>query len=161
PSRVRRSRMHAAVSRRPRLRRRAALLAVLLCLSSTALAYEDRDGNRIDDRIDAVHAQGWNAAFVNGDPSQRMRIGVENPTNQVFATCVAHPHRPPTADQLALSAMGVTMVWPFVNISYIESRATFDQISLIRELPGVTAVEAVPVDYALNHYGSRVVRARD
>src|SRR5205814_3017511 len=64
-------------------------------------------------------------------------------------------------DQAALAGTGVSMVWPFVNIHDIESRATWAQIQLIRVLPGVTAVEAVPVDYAVNHYGSRVVRARD
>ena len=136
-------------------------LVLFLCLASTALAYEDRDGNRVDDRIDAVHTLGWNAAFVNGDPSQRMRIGVENPAAVVFAIYVGYDHPPTAQDQLALSATGVAMVWPFVNISYIESRATYAQIGLIRVLPGVTAVEAVPVDYALNHYGSRVVRSRD
>jgi serine protease AprX len=53
------------------------------------------------------------------------------------------------------------MAWPFQSIDYIESRATYAQVQLITTLPGVTHVEAVPVHYAMNHYGSRVVRARD
>ena len=136
-------------------------LAGLSALASPAYAYVDLNGNAIDDRIDAVHAQGWNAAFVNGDPAQRMRIGVENPANVLFAVYVAYDHPPTAVDRAALAATGVTMVWPFVNIPTIESRATYAQIDVIRALPGVTRVEAVPVDYALNHYGSRVVRARD
>ena len=124
------------------------MLALLFALgfASRAIAYEDRDGNRIDDRIDAVHTLGWSAAFVNGDPGQHMRIGVENAANVVYAIYVRYDHRPSMQDQVALSLTGVSMVWPFVNITYIESRATFAQIDLIRLLPGVTAVEAVPVD---------------
>lgn len=136
-------------------------LALVATLAMPALAYQDLDGNRIDDRIDAVHAQGWNAAFVSNDPTQKMRIGVENPADIVYAIYVGYDHPPTALDQTALAATGVTMVWPFVNIRYIESRATYAQIEVIRTLPGVTQVEAVPVDYALNHYGSRVVRARD
>src|SRR5262249_29549752 len=113
------------------------------------------------DRIDAVHAQGWSAAFVNHEPTQRMLIGVQNPTNVLYAIYVTYDHKPTAADQATLARMGVTMVWPFVNIPTIESQATFDQISNIREVFGVVRVEAVPVDYAFNHYGSRVVRARD
>jgi len=143
------------------LRRLAPALALLAGLVPAAFAYEDRDGNKIDDRIDAVHALGWNAAFVNGDPAQRMRIGVENPAAPVFAIYVRYDHRPTPQDELAIRATGATMAWPFVNIPYVESRATWPQVAVIAALPGVTAVEAVPVDYATNHYGSRVVRSRD
>ena len=136
-------------------------LVLVSCLASSALAYQDLDHNRIDDRIDAVHTLGWNAAFVNGDPTQRMSIGVESPAEIVFAVYVRYDHAPTAADRTALAGTGVSMVWPFVNIHDIESRATWTQIQLILLLPGVTAVEAVPVDYADNHYGSRVVRARD
>lgn len=136
-------------------------LVLVIGLASSALAYEDRDGNRVDDRIDDVHTLGWNAAFVNGDVQQRMRIGVENPADVVFAIYVSYDHKPTTLDETSLAATGVSMVWPFMNIDYIESRATYAQVQAIRLLPGVTGVEAVPVDYALNHYGSRVVRSRD
>src|ERR1044072_8494001 len=135
-------------------------LVLVSCLASSALAYQDLDHNRIDDRIDAVHALGWNAAFVNGDPTQRMSIGVESPAEIVFAVYVRYDHAPTAADRTALAGTVVSMVWPFVNIHDIESRATWTQIQLILLLPGVTAVEAVPVDYADNHYGSRVVGGR-
>ena len=41
------------------------------------------------------------------------------------------------------------------------SEADLAQVGAIAALAGVTRVEAIPVDYATNHYGSRVVRARD
>ena len=142
----------------------AALIAAVFCcacLVMSAEAFVDRNLDKIDDRIEDVHVYGWNAAFVDGDPTARMRIGVENPALPVFAIYVGYDHRPAALDEATLSATGVSMVWPFQNIDYIESRATWAQIEAISGLPGVTRVEAVPVEYALNHYGSRVVRARD
>ena len=143
---------------------RLAVLAALLLAplaATTAVAYVDQDLNRIDDRIESVHANGWNAAFVNNDPTQRMRIGVSSPAAIVYAIYVGYDHRPTAADQALLAGTGVAMVWPFESVDVIESRATWVQVQAIAALPGVTRVEAVPVDYALNHYGSRVVRARD
>ena len=138
-----------------------AALATVVAAASPALAWRDVDNNRIDDQIDRVHAQGWNAAFVDNDPTDRMIIGVENPANVVFAVYVAYDHHPTAADRTGLLSTGVTMSWPFLSIDYVESRATYAQIQAMTALPRVTHVEAVPVFYALNHYGSRVVRARD
>ena len=137
-----------------------ALVALVLAVPE-ARAWRDQDQNRIDDAIDRVHAQGWNAAFERQDPSRRMIIGVSNPIDVVYAVYVAYDHRPTAADQADLWATGVTMAWPFVNIDYIESRATWAQIQQALTRPGVTHVEAVPVFYATNHYGARVVRSRD
>jgi subtilisin family serine protease len=141
----------------------AGLAAILSALvpSRGAEAYVDQNLNRIDDRIEQVHVNGWSAAFVDGDPTQRMVIGVENPAGIVYAVYVGYDHKPNAVDELALAGVGVSMVWPFQFVDYIESRATHAQILAIAALPGVTQVEAVPVDYATNHYGSRVVRARD
>ena len=144
----------------------AAALALLLPLSlavlpSRALAWVDQDQNRIDDRIDAVHAQGYDAAFVDHDASKHMVIGVEAAAEPVFAIYVAYDRRPTSADEAILLGAGATMAWPFQNIDYIESHATYPQILSIVGLPGVTHVEAIPVEYATNHYGTRVVRARD
>lgn len=145
-------------------RRRAAVLGVAplaLLLATSAFAYVDQNANKIDDRIEDVHTNGWNAAFVNQDPSQRMRIGVESAAAIVYAIYVGYDHKPTVADETALATTGVSMVWPFLYIDYIESRATWEQVQAITALPGVDRVEAIPVEYATNHYGSRVVRARD
>lgn len=141
----------------------AGLAAALFALAAggSAQAYVDQNFNRIDDRIEQVHANGWNAAFVGNDPTKRMVIGVENPAGIVYAVYVGYDHKPTALDQAGLAAIGLSMVWPFQFVNYIESRATHAQILAIAALPGVTRVEAIPVDYASNHYGSRVVRARD
>jgi subtilisin family serine protease len=141
-----------------------AILAVALlglAVPRTAHAFIDQDKNRLDDRIEAVHANGWNAAFVDNDPTKRMKIGVENPANVVYAIYVGYDHYPNAADKALLAGTGVAMVWPFLHINFIESRATWVQIQAILALPGVKMVEAIAVEYPLNHYGARVVRSRD
>ena len=139
-----------------------ALVAMALTgLASLAEAYVDLNANRIDDRIERVHAAGWNAAFVDDDPTARMAIGVENPAGIVYAVYVRYAAKPTDLDRTLLLGTGVTMAWPFTSIDYIESRATWPQVNAITALPGVTRVEAIPVEYATNHFGSRVVRARE
>jgi subtilisin family serine protease len=133
----------------------------LFALPAPAAAWVDANVNRIDDRIERVHVEGWHAAFEDSDPEGRMRIGVANPADVIYAVYVRYGHAPTAIDQAALAATGVSMAWPFRYIPYIESRATFAQVAVISALPGVTRVEAVPVMYAINHYGSRVVRSRD
>ena len=139
----------------------ALALVALVAFAPRADAYRDLDQNKIDDSIDRVHTEGWAAAFENHNPTQRMIIGVQNPANIVYAIYVGYDHHPTAADQATLLTTGVTMAWPFININYIESHATWLQIQMIKALPGVTQVEAIPVEYALNHYGARVVRSRD
>jgi subtilisin family serine protease len=139
-----------------------ALLAALSLLPAASVhAYVDLNANRIDDRIERVHAVGWNAAFEGENPTKRMAIGVENPAAIVFAVYVRYDHKPTVVDQNALLATGATMAWPFTYVPYIESRATWTQVALMASLPGVTRVEAIPVEYATNHYATRVLRARD
>ena len=153
-----------------RLRIALALLVVLLGAMlllaafgvAPAFAYVDANANQLDDVIEDVHANGWNAAFENADPlNGRMRIGIENPSNIVYAVYLRYDRRPSAVDEAAVLATGATMAWPFMNIDCLESRATFVQLQAMATLPGVTRIEAVPVEYALNHYGSRVVRSRD
>ena len=137
------------------------LVGGLVLIATSAHALVDLNGNRIDDRIERVHTVGWNAAFENDNPGQRMSIGVENPAAIIYAVYVRYDHRPSEVDRTALLATGVTMAWPFTYVPYIESRATFGQVQLAANLPGVTRIEAIPVEYATNHYATRVLRARD
>ena len=138
-----------------------ALAAASLVGVPRAEAYVDVNANKIDDRIERVNTVGWNAAFVDDDPTKRMAIGVQNPAGIVYAVYVGYGHRPTVADRSLLLSTGVTMAWPFQYIDYIESRATWTQVAAIAALPGVTRIEAIPVEYANNHFGSRVVRAKD
>jgi hypothetical protein len=140
----------------------AASLALGVFAPASALAYVDANANKIDDIIEQVNAGGWNIAFENADPvNGRMRIGVSNPLNILYAVYLGYDHHPTAVDEAAVLAAGGTMAWPFVNIDFIETHATFPQIQLMANLPGVTMVEAIEVHYALNHYGSRIVRARE
>ncbi|TPW14318.1 MAG: AprE2, partial [bacterium] len=129
--------------------------------STRAAAWRDADSNKIDDAIDQIQSSGWAWAFENQDPSGRLLIGVENPALPIYAIYVGYDHPPTVVDQTLLRSTGVAMVWPFTYINYIESRATWSQIQSIKNLAGVTRVEAIPVMYATNHYGARTVRARD
>ena len=148
-----------------RWRRSAVTLLVCAVLGAGAIrpaaAYVDRNANKIDDVIETVNRDGWAAAFEHNDPAQRMSIGVQNPANIVYAIYVRYDHKPTALDQTLLGGTGVSMVWPFLYIPYIQSEATFAQVLAITALAGVDRVEAVPVEYAMNHYGSRVVRARE
>ena len=149
------------VSALPALAFAALVLALAGATALPAAAYVDLNSNRIDDRIERVRTVGWNAAFVDDDPTKRMAIGVENPAGIVFAVYVRYAAAPTELDRTLLLGTGVTMAWPFQYIPYIESRATWSQVTAIAALPGVTRVEAIPVEYAINHFGSRVVRAKD
>src|SRR5262245_16176826 len=110
-----------------RWRRPAVSLLLVAALGAglcrTAHAYRDTNANRIDDVIENVNQNGWAAAFEHNDPSQRMAIGVENPANIVYAVYVKYDHKPTALDQTLLHGTGVSMVWPFLYVNYIESRA--------------------------------------
>lgn len=121
----------------------------------------DQNQDRIDDRIARVNLVGWHAAFVNEDPGQRMEIAVFSDQPLRFGVYIGYDHRPASAELTSLAALGLNAIHPYECIDYVRSEATFDQIQSIAQLPGITRIEAIPMVYATNHYGSRVVRARD
>src|SRR5439155_19382500 len=49
----------------------------------------------------------------------------------------------------------------FRSIDYVLADATYSQIQSVVASPGVTRAAAVPTMAPTNHYGARVVRARD
>src|SRR5262245_29683712 len=94
--------------------RSAGLALVLFILSVFVLpspggAWTDLNNNKIDDAIDQVNTQGWAAAFENGDPQQRMAIGVEAGQAIRYAVYIRYDHKPTAADQAALATTGVSM----------------------------------------------------
>ncbi len=139
------------------------LLVHALCATRANAAQwiDDTNGNRIDDRIEQVDTHGLAAAYVNSDPTQRMRIGVFAGVPIAFAIYVGYDHHPTAGDVATLSSVGVPFTHPYLYIDYVRTQATYLQIQSIANLPGVTRVEAIPMMYATNHYGARVVRARD
>jgi subtilisin family serine protease len=139
-----------------------ASLVLALSAAGTANAWiHDRNSNRIDDRLERVHAFGLAAAFENENLSQRMVIAAFAGSPIVYGVYVGMDHPPTAADRLQLTALGVTAIHGYRYIPYVRGNATFAQIGLIASLPGVTRVEAIPMMYTNNHYGSRVVRAQD
>ena len=144
-------------------------LAVVSMGAPSAAWIRDRNENGIDDTIERVHLLGPAAAYEKG----RLAIGVTSGatgatgatgaagTTLTYAVRVKYDHLPTALDVAALSALGVSWTRPYLYIPYIRTEATYTQIQLALALAGVTRVEAVPVIYALNHIGTRAVRARD
>jgi subtilisin family serine protease len=124
----------------------------------------DSDGDRIDDRIEQVAAAGPQAAYVDNDPAKRRIIALFNEqaarAEIEFGIYVGYDHHPTQADADELSLRGQP-VKRYEYIDYIRTQATFAEILSIAALPGVVRVEAIPMMYPVNHWGSRVVRARD
>ncbi|HET9888716.1 MAG TPA: S8 family serine peptidase [bacterium] len=125
----------------------------------------DQDENKIDDRIERVHELGRAEAFVGGDVNGRRRIALyeeaQRSNEAEFGIYIGYRARPGNADLDELRALGLTILKPYLYIDYVRSQATFAQIQALAGLSSVARIEAIPMMYATNHWGSRVVRARD
>ncbi|NNF08636.1 MAG: S8 family serine peptidase [Candidatus Eisenbacteria bacterium] len=140
----------------------ALMVAVGLSLPLAAQAWiHDTDANKIDDRIEAVNANGFAHAFENNNINQRMVIGVFDGAPITYAIYVGYDHRPTSLDETTLQGLSVGTTKVYQYIDYIRTTSTFAQIQTIAGLPGVTRVEAIPMMYPTNHWGARVVRSRD
>ena len=144
----------------------ATFLAVALANPCWARPWiHDQDENKIDDRIERVHQAGRAEAFVGGDVNGRMRIALfedsERSGAPEFGIYIAYRAHPGNADVNELRALGLTILKPYLYIDYVRSQATFEQIQELARLSSVTRIEAIPMMYATNHWGSRIVRARD
>ena len=142
---------------------RSALVTLLaLGVASPARAWlYDQNHNRIDDRIEQVNAVGLSAAYENGDLTKRMLIAVTPGPPILYRVYVGYDHHPTALDAAAVTAAGATILYPFHAIDYYQVQASYPQILALIQQPSVTRITAVQVMYAFNHYGSRVVRARD
>lgn len=144
---------------------RRCALAVLLTAAASRPSnawIHDQNANRIDDRIERVELNGIAAAHARDDLSARRTIAVLNAAAPYrYGVYVGYDHAPTLLDTQALSTLGLTSLKPYQYIPYVRSAATYAQIVAIAALPGVTRIEAIPMMYPTNHYGSRVVRARD
>jgi hypothetical protein len=139
-----------------------ALATLLLASAPPSQAWiDDTNGDKIDDRITRVHLDGIAASYVNDDPSQRQIIAVTQGATLRYGVYVGYDHHPTASDVSALRGLGLTTVRPYEFIDYVRSEASYDQIVTMSRMSGVRRIEAIPMVYATNHYGSRVVRARD
>lgn len=142
-------------------------LGALISLAMFAPAgawMHDNNTNKIDDRIERVHFDGRAKAFEADDVSKRMVIALfesELRSDLEFGVYLGYDHHPTEADLAELRGVGLSILKPYLYIDYVRTQATFAQIEAIAALSAVRRVEAIPMVYPDNHYGSRVVRARD
>ncbi len=140
------------------------VLAPLVLVAPAGAWIHDRDANKIDDRIELVHQEGRARAFEQNDPSKRMVIALFESglrAGPEYGIYVGYDHHPVEADLDDLRAVGLAVLKPYNYIDYVRSQASFAQIQQIANLPSVTRIEAIPMMYLRNHWGSRIVRARD
>ena len=144
--------------------RRLACALLLLAMTSTPSSawINDQNENRIDDQIERVETNGLIAAHVNGDLSGRRTIALMTESAPfVYGVYVGFDHPPTATDAQLLAAAGLSRQKTYTYIPYIRAQATYAQILAAAAIPGVTRVEAIPMMYSTNHYGARVLRARD
>jgi hypothetical protein len=150
--------------------RHALLRALGLCaLLTTAFATQasaawlwDQNSNKIDDRMEAVEAQGPLAARVGNVASGKLRFALLN-TSAPFAygVYVGYDHHPTDADAAALAQTGAPVQVRYENIDYIRTQVTLAQAQAIALRTGVTRVETIPLMYPVNDIATQVLRARD
>ena len=140
------------------------IAALLLCASSAPAApwMWDQNQNRIDDRIEAVHANGLAAAHVHNDLNARLLIFIRPEDSPLtFGVNVGYDHMPTDADVAALEASGARLLWRPRYIHYLRARASFQQVQSLAGLVGVTRVEGWQPMYPFNDNATRTLRARD
>lgn len=122
----------------------------------------DQDQDKIDDRIQAVEAQGPVAAHAGNVLSGRLRFALlETTAPYVYGVYVGYDHHPTDADVAALQALGVPVQVRYRYIDYVRSRMTLAQARQVAALAGVTRVETIPIMYAVNDVATRALRARE
>src|SRR5205085_5114367 len=96
----------------------AALLASILVSPARAWLY-DTNHNRIDDRIEAVNANGLTAAYEHGDLSRHKLIGASAGPPIRYKVYVGYDHHPNLVDTQALALRGAVVLTPFRYIDYV------------------------------------------
>jgi subtilisin family serine protease len=175
-------RSHAATRRSPAARTRSwsrrvgaltsSVFAALVLFFAPQLALArpyiwDNDGDKIDDRIETVHAggypQGYQFSFESGDTLLRQRFSVL-PTpggGLVYNVFVVYDHDPTTTDLANLVLLGMPVLQRYRYVPAVRSVATFAQIQQATTLAGVEGVEAVPILYPMDRVGVAAIGARD
>ena len=102
----------------------AAFVAIMSILVAPrgAEAYVDQNLNRIDDRIEQVNANGWNAAFESSDPTKRMVIAVSPLTQREEVPVIPSTSRLVDSvglPRIALTSCSVMPFWTFAKFSCV------------------------------------------
>jgi subtilisin family serine protease len=138
------------------------LTSFLLAPAADAAWLWDQNGNKLDDRMEAVETQGPLAARVGGVASGKLRFALLSASAPfTYGVYVGYDHHPTDADAAALAATGAPVQVRYENIDYIRSQVTLAQAVAIAARPGVTRVETIPALYPVNDIATQVLRARD
>lgn len=126
------------------------LFSPLPALSATPWMW-DRNGDGIDDRIEAVEAGGLVAAEKRGDSARSLRFDVSQSRGAfVYGVFILYDEKPTADDEEALEALLGQPVKRYQYIDYIRTRATRAEMARILRLPGVDRIEVVPNMFAVN-----------
>ncbi len=139
-----------------------ALFAIFAPATPAAAAWLwDQNSNRIDDRIEAVEAQGPLAARVGNVASGKLRFALSGTSAPwSYGVYVGYDHHPTDADAAALAAVGAPVQVRYQSLDYIRTEVTFAQAQAIVLRPGVTRIETIPALYPVNDIATQVLRAR-
>ena len=136
-----------------------ALTAVTLFPTIASAAWIwDKDADRIDDRIEAVHQNGIAAAFEKNDPTKRLIVAVDDEAGVLrYGVYVGYHQQPTSADLAALAASGVStaVFHPFKTIPYVQMALTYAEIEKVAALPGVDRIETVELVYPVNNIATK------
>ena len=123
----------------------------------------DNDGDGIDDRLEEVAENGYAWAFTNQDPILgKLRIQAARVANvTTFGAYVVYDHHPNNSDVLLLQLQGAQVTHTYQYFNVLRIVATYSQITLIRNLPGVVRIETIQALYPSLDVSVRGTRARD
>jgi hypothetical protein len=139
----------------------ASLAPALPARASGPVIWDD-DGDGIDDRIGTVQALGFRYSFEGADSLLRQRFEVAKlGTDLIFGVYVRYDHVPTANDITAITLLGVSIQHRILAVPALRTRATAAQVALIRQLPGVTRIEVVPIQYGQTHDGAAAIGVRD
>lgn len=137
----------------------AATVLFLVCQTAAAGWMWDQNGSGIDDRIEAVEAQGLIAAVENGDLLEGRLTFAVHEVDGVFRypVYVGYEYRPGEDDIQRLIDAGVNteVLHAYQIIDYIRMELSFNEIQTVAGLPGVKRVESIPLMYPMNNNATR------
>lgn len=122
----------------------------------------DQDTNGIDDRIESVHLLGYSASFEFSDTTLHQRIRVSRSgADLLYSVYVRWTHEPSAAELASLTSLGMPVLARIHAVPASRSVATWAQIQLAAQLPGVDRVEAATLLYGGTHDGNAAIGVRD
>lgn len=122
----------------------------------------DDDADGLDDRMEQVHALGYQYSFEGADSLGLQRFQVVRAGNDLeFGVYVLFKVPPTASDLAAVTALGMPVLHRFESIPAVRSLASFAQAQAVRAIPDVERVEVVPLLYPEARVSFASVGVRD